>query len=128
MSPVGAFLVKLPPSHWPCRFRRHSGRFVDEWHYCTKRQWVSGAAPPPAPFNTSFHLEMALAVGGGRQGYTPEDVDLSALPQRLLVDYVRISQVRRISRRSQGGRVQSRLPGGNQSKTTARIVPRRYPS
>lgn len=36
---------------------------------------------------------MALAVGGGRGNVHIDDVDLGALPQDLLVDYVRISQV-----------------------------------
>lgn len=66
---------------------------MDEWHYCTKTQWLPGVAAFPAPFNTNFHLEMALAVGGGREDFGLDDVDISALPQYLIVDYVRISQV-----------------------------------
>ena len=57
--------------------------------------WFSESADDyPAPFNKSFHLEMGVTLGGGGSGSSlSEDVDLSALPQEMLVDYVRITQV-----------------------------------
>lgn len=71
-------------------------RYLDGWHYCTKNIWFSKSADDyPAPFNKSFHLEMGVKLGGGGPGGSPhEGVDLSALPQEMLVDYVRITQVR----------------------------------
>lgn len=71
-------------------------RYLDGWHYCTKTRWFSSEPDEyPAPFNKTFHLEMGLAVGGGKgNDWEPGEFDVSALPQEMLVDYVRISQVR----------------------------------
>ncbi|CAM9765105.1 unnamed protein product, partial [Laminaria digitata] len=68
--------------------------YLDGWHYCTKNMWFSKSADDyPAPFNKSFHLEMGVKLDGEGPGGSPSgDVDLSALPQEMLVDYVRITQ------------------------------------
>lgn len=73
--------------------------------------WFSKSADDyPAPFNKSFHLEMGVKLDGEGPGGSPfGDVDLSALPQEMLVDYVRITQVRLCPARRD-------MPGINQVK------------
>lgn len=74
---------------------------MDGWQYCTKTRWFTGNATVgyPAPFNKTFHLEVGLAVGGRPASWDSQEEEddeydpLSALPQEMLVDYVRISQV-----------------------------------
>lgn len=73
-------------------------RYLDGWHYCTKNLWFENSADDyPAPFNKFFHLEMGVKLGGGgglEQDFPSGGVDMSALPQEMLVDYVRITQAR----------------------------------
>ncbi len=44
------------------------------------------------PFDGPFHLVLNVAVGGNWGGQ--KGIDESALPYRMLVDYVRVYQVR----------------------------------
>lgn len=77
-------------------------RYFDGWHYCTKSMWLP-VVPGiyPSPFNKTFHLEMGLVVGGEKgEDWQGEEQDISVLPQEMLVDYVRISQVRGYSTHS----------------------------
>lgn len=69
--------------------------YVDDDHYATQTQeaWYSAAAPEQAaaPFNQSFHLILNLAVGGDWAAQVNDTgVDISAFPQELVVDYVRV--------------------------------------
>lgn len=75
--------------------------YVDGVHYATQRSsgWYSQytenggvvIGEEDAPYNQRFHLLLNLAVGGGWAGNTNDKgIDDSALPQTLVVDYVRV--------------------------------------
>lgn len=73
-------------------------RFLDGLHFCTKTTWFGGDpdAAYPAPFDKAFHVEIGLPVGGWGQSVESRAaaVDTSAMPKEMVIDYVRISQVR----------------------------------
>lgn len=80
---------------------------MDGLQYCSKSTWFSRNPDDfPAPFNKAFHVEMGVETGdrgGGRFEGADDLGDLSAperalhlpsVPPEMLVDYVRITQVR----------------------------------
>ncbi|CAM9663540.1 unnamed protein product [Discosporangium mesarthrocarpum] len=74
--------------------------FVDSVHLCTKTEWYSDTEdgeglpfPGKPPFNAPFHLILNLAIGSTNTAYTKHvEVDESALPAKMKVDYVRVYQ------------------------------------
>ncbi len=71
--------------------------YVDGDHFATQTQagWYSSAAldTPEAPFNQRFHMILNLAVGGDWAGNTNDTgIDLTAFPQEMVIDYVRVYQ------------------------------------
>lgn len=81
---------------------------MDGHEYCKKSAWFAKNPDDfPAPFNKAFHLEMGIAVDGdgdGGDGDSAGEEDPSSassralhspsMPPEMLVDYVRITQVR----------------------------------
>ncbi|MDZ7265024.1 MAG: glycoside hydrolase family 16 protein [candidate division KSB1 bacterium] len=66
--------------------------YVDGIFYQSQEQWYTEGAPYPAPFDQYFYLILNVAVGGN----WPGNPDLSTpFPQKMIVDYVRVFQVRR---------------------------------
>ena len=62
---------------------------VDGKPYQTQTKWHSDNAKFPAPFDQEFHLLLNLAVGGHFVGNPDATTEL---PQKFLVDYVRVYQ------------------------------------
>jgi beta-glucanase (GH16 family) len=65
--------------------------YVDDTLFATRTSWFSTGGPYPAPFDVDFHLLLNLAVGGNLPG-SPDAP--TSFPQDLVVDYVRVYQVR----------------------------------
>ena len=63
--------------------------YVDGALYQTQTEWRSDGGPYPAPFDVAFHLILNVAVGGRLSGLPDAS---TTFPQRMLVDYVRVSQ------------------------------------
>jgi beta-glucanase (GH16 family) len=68
--------------------------YVDDVLYSTKNstQWYTNAAPgnAQAPFDQEFYIILNAAVGGWYTGCTEAGCITAALPQQMLVDYVRV--------------------------------------
>lgn len=86
----------------PSPFLSHDRkRYVDGLRYCTKASWFAKHPNDfPAPFHKPFHLEMGVEAAGGTGVGDSSDVEKgnselsSAVRPEMLVDYVRIAQVR----------------------------------
>jgi hypothetical protein len=67
--------------------------YVDDMLFCEMTQWWTGAdlTNKEAPFDQSFYITLALAVGGQvPQVYNVTDIPDGTLPMQYKIDYVRV--------------------------------------
>jgi len=64
--------------------------YVDGNLYGTATEWYSSKGEYPAPFDQYFHILVNLAIGG----HVPTPDESTIWPQELVIDYIRVYQIR----------------------------------
>lgn len=87
---------------------------MDGLHYCTK----TSPDDFPAPFHKTFHFEMGLEATGGKRvgdtsaGQNGPSASSPVVAPEMLIDYVRIAQVRWLASKQSRALRPNRFPPG----------------